>query len=190
MEAARLMIQARKLDLAAREWIGVRCLLLRRATTACGAAEAEVGAAGGEGGGACTETAHQNGKLATVASGGGLVGGAVGGGGGGGERAGGEVEEGGGRGGVAEGGRGGVAGGVQALSAGCSTLVLRPTTSAKGEADCVLTELDGVLEASLKGELVMETPEEAADVDNVGVGWGGWGSGGNQRVGCRITRAR
>lgn len=36
LDAARLMVRARKLDLAAREWVGVRCLLLRRATAAAG----------------------------------------------------------------------------------------------------------------------------------------------------------
>ncbi|CAN0186100.1 unnamed protein product [Ectocarpus sp. 8 AP-2014] len=38
LEAAQLMVRARKLDLAAREWVGLRCLLLRRATAAAAAA--------------------------------------------------------------------------------------------------------------------------------------------------------
>ncbi|CAN0024546.1 unnamed protein product, partial [Scytosiphon promiscuus] len=43
LDAAELMIRARKLDLAAREWVGVRCLLLKRATASAAAAAAAAG---------------------------------------------------------------------------------------------------------------------------------------------------
>ncbi|CAM9299122.1 unnamed protein product, partial [Hapterophycus canaliculatus] len=44
LDAAELMIRARKLDLAAREWVGVRCLLLKRATASAAAAAAAAAA--------------------------------------------------------------------------------------------------------------------------------------------------
>lgn len=181
------MIRARKLDLAAREWIGVRCLLLRRATSAArGAADAAVGADGGKdggSGGACMKTSLLHGTA--VVNGireGGVRQGVI-------------MEGGVGRAGVGKAGEEGLAlaEDVRGSSAGCSTLVLRPTTTAKGKEvghdstafAATELELDGVLDSSRSGGLVLESPEETADLDNVGMGWGGWGSVGNQKVGGR-----
>lgn len=134
MEAARLMLRARKLDLAAREWVGVRGLLLRRAT------------AKGRGG-----------KPGVAAHG-------------------------------AGGGDDGSPG-RRKVSEHCATLVLRPTVGSErdsggGKVLPVLEGLEGFVErvSSEGGGVVVETPEEAVGLGDVGVGWGGWNAGGTEKV--------
>ena len=176
VEAAELMIRARRLDLAAREWVGVRGLLLRRATAAAAGGSRRTVAnsdlnvnegsrVGGCGGQDIEETGTTLSGSVSVTVGGGL------------DRSNGGAKN------DSESGIGPV------ISARCTkTLVLRPSMMASkgeegdGEGLAPVAELESVLEVlAEKGHIVRETPAEEGDGDS-GVGWGGWDSGANEKV--------
>lgn len=169
IDAAKLMIRARRLDLAAREWVGVRGLLLRRATAAAAGKckkMAESEANGGD-----SKELMQTGTALL----------------GGGEDRAGER-------GVAKTESVSGSSGIGAeVAVGCSKiLVLQPTVSYKGGGKgdsgevglAPVAELESVLEAlAKKGDLVKEKPGEERDfLGDSGVGWGGWESGVNEQV--------
>lgn len=159
IDAAKLMIRARRLDFAAREWVGVRGLLLRRATTA--AAESKKLAKSEVNGGGSKELVQTGRALFGEDRAG--VGGAA------------KMES--------------VSGGGIGADGCSKILVLQPTVSYKrgGKVDrgdvglAPMVELESALEAlAIKGDIVQEKPGE--DMDGLGVGWGGWDSGANEQV--------
>lgn len=181
VEAARLMICARKLDLAAREWVGVRCLLLRRATCASAPRKATpLGVGAGRGNGVCgssvknDELVSENGSLTREDG-----------------RDNSAVGPANGRSGDVVSGQAAAVDGKGAMI-GHSTLVLQaalPSSERKsglGEQNsAVETELDRALQA-LSSEGTELTLESAGDVTDIGIGgvaWGGWDCEGKEKVG-------